>query len=239
MTDKGPNDRPPAVDSAQADRLHSFAHGLRNKLSGLYEAMRLLKGETDEKLRNELAQFGEIQFFQALRETERMLDDLGVDRDLSRIDPKPVDLSRLCAQALDQVGHRVEAKGQQVVTELAPGIMVMGDAHYLETAIAALLNNASKFSHKGASIAFSLRSEAGKAMVRVTDHGVGLEADDLADVFKRYVWLRSRSTEGEAQGRSSLSRVKNWMEVHGGTVAAESEGEGRGCTFTITLPLAP
>lgn len=226
------------ADGSQAERLHGFSHSLRNKLTGLFEALRHIRTEEDPRHREEIATYAEVQFYHAMRETERLLDDLAVPRGVRITVRQRLDLRRITEQALEHAMDRFHRKGQHVEARLADGVEVLGDPYYLEESVYALLNNASKFSHPGTRVELELEREGDRAVVRVRDHGVGLDASDLADVFKRFAWLGSRSTAGEAQGRSTLARVRNWVEAHGGTIEAASEGPDKGSTFTVRLPLA-
>jgi signal transduction histidine kinase len=115
---------------------------------------------------------------------------------------------------------------------------VLGHEEQLVELISALLSNASKFSAAGSTIHVSLRQVDGGVILQIRDEGVGLTPGDLGMVFHRYAWLSSRSTAGEAQGRSTLARARQWARAMGGDLDATSEGPGRGCTFTVTLRTA-
>lgn len=230
-------DRTPPVNE-QADRLHKFAHDMRNRLSGLYEALKQM-AQSDDAERLELLEYGERQFFRALREMEVLLDDLGVDRSVQRIRPTPITLAPLVRKAIAQLQHRFEGKDQHVVEHLEEKLTVAGDERHLLEAITTLLSNASKFSPHGTSIELRSAIGDGQAELCVIDQGVGLNEEDLRNIFTRYAWLGSRSTNGEAQGRNNLSRAHGWINAMGGTIEANSEGEGKGCAFTLRLPLAP
>lgn len=225
-----------AANTAQAERLHRFAHDLKNRLSGLHQALGFaLESGGDHA---ELREFGERQFFDALRKVEELLDDLSVARGPGQLSLGPTDLAGVVRKALKDQSYRFEAKQQRLQEELPERLIVNGDAHLLRDLAGALLSNASKFSPKGSAVRVSLKAEDGRALLEVADHGVGLSAADLSEVFTRYAMLSSRSTEGEAQGRGTLARARQWAQAHGGALEAASPGEGAGCTFTLSLPLA-
>ena len=225
------------ANAAQAERLHGFSHGLRNKLTGLFEAMRMLQEERRDPEHEEIAAFAEIQFFQALRDVEALLDDFGVERGVGRLKKEDLDLAHVIDSGIAHSEHRLAKKEQRVERKLANGLTLNADRYYVEEAIAALVSNASKFSAPASVIHVTSAVHDGQAVITVRDNGVGLTADDLHEVFTRFAWLSSKSTAGEAQGRGTLSRVKTWVEAHGGTVTAESAGTGKGATFTLRLPL--
>ncbi|MCB9170722.1 MAG: HAMP domain-containing histidine kinase [Flavobacteriales bacterium] len=228
--------RPSPADRSQAERLHRFSHDVRNKIGGLIEVLRLLPDAPSEE-RRELERFAERNLFAALLATEELLDDLGVERGTPSLRKGPIDLIDVVRRAVDDVAARYGRKDQHVALEVHDELPVDGDAELLFQAMHALLTNASKFAHRGATIHVNARAELGMAEVRITDPGVGLNDQDLQQVFVRFAWLSSRSTEGEAQARGTLARARQWVEAHGGTLSAQSPGEGAGCTFTLALPL--
>lgn len=224
------------ASAEQADRLHRFAHDLRNRLAAMQQAIAQI-GEVSAEERDELIAFAEQQYFKAMRGSEQLLDDLEVDRMPVIRDPQPVLLNEVAQRAVSALAHRFERKQQRVDADLSMPITVQGDARMLEDLICALLSNASKFSAEGRAIAISLSREEDRAALTVEDHGIGLDAEDLEQVFTRYAMLKGRSTNGEAQGRSTLARARQWATAHGGGLEARSAGTGTGASFTLRLPL--
>ncbi len=229
---------PLKASSEQAERLHRFAHDIRNRLSGMNQIVHMLAAPEPGTDPAELSLFGEQQFFKAMRATEILLDDLGVDRSVDLSVRVPVDLAQVVREAYANVGYRFERKEQETVMEPAEHIVVQGDAKLLTDLVAALLTNAAKFTPKGGHITVRLRARDGQALLEVRDDGVGLSPADLDRIFVRYAWLDSRSTDGEPQGRSTLSRAAQWATAHGGGLTVTSEGPGQGSSFTLLLPLA-
>ena len=223
---------------AQADRLHGFAHDLRNRLAGMQQVLRMLARPDSGMDAGELSVFAEQQFFKAMRSVEGLLDDLAVERGTGMLTTVPVDLAEMARQGIGHMKHRFERKEQVVEEEIPPSLSVLADAQHLEQLVAALLSNASKFTHPGGRARVTVRRDGAQGVLEVADTGVGLTGPDLAQVFVRYAWLRSRSTAGEEQGRSTLARARQWAEAMAGTLVAESQGEDAGSTFTLRLPLA-
>lgn len=218
------------------ERLHKFAHDIRNKLAGIQEVLRSLPLTTDPAEGRMLAEFGEQQFFKAMREVELLLDDMGVERGTPSLTRSPMDLAATARAAAAAMAHRTGRKQQEVVLHLTEGTLVNGDERLLGELVTALLSNASKFSATGRPIHITVDHDEDHGRLTVRDEGVGLSASDLERVFDRYTWLGSRSTDGEAQGRSTLARLKQWAEVHGGGLKADSPGESQGCSFTLLVP---
>jgi len=220
----------------QADRLHLFAHDLRNRLIGLQQALERLKEPGNEAERDELGRYGEQQFFKALREVERLMDDMEVERGSVLPEPKVFSPAALLLERLDMLRFRSDRKQIRIVTHLDDNLMISADPRIISDLMDALLSNAFKFSPPGSQIEVSLLGTSVGMELEVRDHGVGLSANDLSQVFERFAWLDSHSTAGESQGRGTLARAKTWATAHNGSLVAESAGAGHGCTFTLRLP---
>jgi signal transduction histidine kinase len=222
----------------QAERLHRFAHDLRNRLIGLQQALdQLGQGDKDPD-RSEIITFGEQQYFKALREVEVLLDDLGVDRGSIKPTLAPVPLAALVQQHLDMMQHRFAGKQQQLEIDLGEGARVMADARVTGDILSALFSNASKFSYPKGKISVRSFIEGDEGVLEVKDEGTGLDPEDLKNVFTRFAWLGNRPTGSESQGRGTLARVRDWAKAQQGDLSATSSGVGQGCTFTLRLLLA-
>lgn len=225
------------ASAEQADRLHTFSHDLRNRLIGLQQVLERLKDPDSAEEREELVEYGEQQYFKALREVERLMDDLQVQRGVAVPDLSTFDLGALVQERLDMLRFRFERKGQLLELDLQDPVPVQADPRMIGDVLDALLSNASKFAPASSTIALRLRSEGPQVEFTVADHGVGLSVQDLEQVFVRFAWLSSRPTGGESQGRGTLARARDQAIAHGGTLTAASAGEGHGCTFTLRLPV--
>ena len=119
-----------------------------------------------------------------------------------------------------------------------PGhITLMGNPEELRTAVANLLENAIKYSRTNPQIVVDLLTpDMDTAVLRVRDNGIGIPHPELKRIFKRFYRVASRRTEGLKGTGLGLFIVRSIVRRHGGEVYAESEGEGRGSTFTIRLP---
>lgn len=224
------------ADELQAERLHTFAHDIKNRLGSLWEAVRMLRsGPNDGIDPDELMTFAERGFFQAQRDLEDLLDDFAVERGITA-DRSPFDLRKSLDDALKNEDYRLKKKGQRVEISGPAQVMTNGDARLTTQLLQALISNASKFSSRDAVITIGVSNGIERGTVRVTDSGCGLATEDLQAVFKRYVILASRSTNGEPQSRGTLARAKQWAEAQGGTLDAASDGIGKGCVFTLRLP---
>ncbi len=227
------------ADTEQAERLHSFAHDLRNRLAAIQQVLSQLKEGPADPDKAQLIEFAEQQYFKAMRSSEELLDAFGVERGVGTLSIERLDLSSVLTDSLKALQHRFERKQQHVSVETVAGADVAGDPHWLVQLVSALISNASKFTPVGGRIRVGVRQVNGQVELTVTDHGVGLDTEDLQNVLTRYAWLKSKSTSGEAQGRSTLGRAAQWAQAHGGSLTAFSAGTGHGATFVLRLPAAP
>src|SRR6185369_14587430 len=157
-----------------------------------------------------------------------------------RLELQPLEPRRFIDSAVEAVRPAADAKGLRVrkVLDLAAG-PVAGDANRLQQVMVNLLSNAVKFTPEQGHIELALRKCEGEVEISVADTGIGIPADFLPHVFDRF-----RQADASIHGRYGglglgLAIVKHLVELHGGSVSAQSPGEGGGATFVLRLPLMP
>ncbi len=150
----------------------------------------------------------------------------------------PVELLDIIHAAIDVVRPSADAKNIRILSTLDPAAShVHCDAARLQQVLWNLLANAVKFSPPGKTIHVTLGLQLTSARIQISDEGQGLAPDFLPFVFDRFRQADSTSKRKIGGLGLGLSIVKHLVEIHGGTVLAESPGEGRGSTFTVTLPI--
>ena len=155
-----------------------------------------------------------------------------------RLERQPTELAPVVAGAIEQVRPAIEARGLALIADLcADEIAINIDALRIQQVLANLLSNAVKFTPAGGRISVLLTRSASHAVVQVTDTGVGIRPEFLPKVFEQF----EQDAETLAHSRRGLGLglaiSRHLVEGHGGTLAAASEGPGRGATFTMALPL--
>ncbi|MEW6271611.1 MAG: ATP-binding protein [Thermodesulfobacteriota bacterium] len=152
----------------------------------------------------------------------------------------PVHLREVVAAVVDAVGPVAETKGVRIETVLgAAHDLVAGDTGRLTQIVSNLLSNAVKFTPEGGRVRVAVAREADHAVLRVADTGKGIAAELLPHVFERFRQGDTSDTRVHGGLGLGLAIVRHLVELHGGTVVAESPGEGKGATFTVRLPLMP
>jgi signal transduction histidine kinase len=145
-----------------------------------------------------------------------------------------IDLSSVVDDAASAVRPQALARGLSLRTRVTPSIVVTGDSGRLRQVAGNLLANAIKFTPAGGLIEISLFVEESFAVLEVCDTGEGILASFLSDVFDRHAQADAKRFGGLGLG---LAIVKHIVELHGGTVKADSQGQGKGSTFSVRIPV--
>src|SRR5262249_2277174 len=172
------------------------------------------------------------------RIVEDPLDVSGAIPGRLRLDLQPIALAPVIQAASDAVRATAEAKGVEVEMELRPEVgLISGDSARLQQVMWNLLSNAIKFTPSGGRVVVRLMRTGDGVRLAVSDTGAGIEPAVLPRLFERFWQADSTTTRKQGGLGLGLAVVRHLVELHGGTVRAESAGQGRGATFTVTLPL--
>ena len=177
------------------------------------------------------------------RSQARLIDDLlDVSRIITgnlRLDLHPLNLAPIVEAALDALRPTADVKGMKLQTRFEPGqCLVKGDPNRLRQVIWNLLSNAIKFTPRHGSVSIDLTCVESTARLTVSDTGDGISPEFLPYVFDRF-----RQAEGSISRKQGglglgLAVARHLVELHGGTIRAESDGVGKGAVFSVDLPLA-
>jgi signal transduction histidine kinase len=155
-----------------------------------------------------------------------------------RLNMEPVDLITVIRAAVETVRPASNAKGIAIELDLkSVGAMISGDPDRLQQVLWNLLANAVKFTPSGGRILIELVDVEGAVEIRVTDNGIGIDADFLPFVFDRFRQANTSRTRVHGGLGLGLSIVRHLVESHGGTVHAKSLGDEQGSTFIVRLPV--
>jgi PAS domain S-box-containing protein len=221
--------------------LATLAHELRNPLAPLSNMLEVLRRDDSDRALRERAR-GVMD--RQLRQLVRLVDDL---LDINRISHSRFelrvgehDLAPILLQAVEASHPLIEAAGQRLVLDLAgDSIWVRADPARLAQVFGNLLNNASRYSPAGATVTLSSRREGDGAVVRVRDTGIGISESKLEEIFGMFTQLDPSHARTQGGLGIGLTLARRLLEMHGGTIAAFSEGEGRGSEFVVRLPTIP
>ncbi|MBK7858093.1 MAG: PAS domain-containing protein [Archangiaceae bacterium] len=224
-----------SASRAKDEFLAMLGHELRNPLAPMRTALELMRLRAPQ---HSVRERGVIH--RQVDHLARLVDDL---LDVSRITKGKVELrkertlvSHVVAKALEQASSLLEEKHHRVSVEVSETLAVNADPTRLAQVVANLLTNAAKYTPPSGHVHVSAQRDGGRAVLSVTDDGVGIAAEVLPHVFESFVQAPQTSARPEGGLGLGLTIVKNLVELHGGTVSARSEGPGHGTTVTVSLP---
>jgi signal transduction histidine kinase len=220
--------------------LATLAHELRNPLAPVRNAVHFLKlrgpGTADVQWASELI---DRQVGLMGRLIEELMDVSRIGQGRIELRRELLTLDQVLADALETVQPQIDGAGHKLtVLQPAMKLAVHGDRARLAQAFINLLSNAAKYTDPGGQLELRVVSEGGTVLVSILDNGIGISPRRLEQVFEMFSQEEpalSRSRGGLGIG---LSLTRKLVELHGGTVTASSDGEGRGSVFTVRLPLA-
>jgi signal transduction histidine kinase/ActR/RegA family two-component response regulator len=228
-----------AANRIKDEFLATLSHELRTPLTSLLGWSSVLReAKRDEKVLSQ----GLDAIDRNARVQAQLIDDL---LDVSRIvsgklnlDVRPLDISSVTRAAINVVRPAADAKSITLDYSAQSGLgAISADSARLQQIVWNLLSNAVKFTPQGGKITIRIEQEGSHAKVTVQDTGQGIDAEFLPSVFDRFRQADSSTTRSFGGLGLGLAIVRHLVELHGGTVSAQSEGVGKGATFSATFPL--
>ena len=230
------------ANAFKSEIMGTLAHDLRNPLTAMIGRTEMMLRTIDkgpvstDRLR---AQIDQVHV--AANRLNEMVGSLLSDARADALDINnrlhETDLSTVVREVAE-ANHSLAAKKEQSIIVMAPAeCPVLCDSDRMREVIDNLLSNGIKFSQFGGRIYVELERQNNGAIIRVKDEGAGLSPEDLSRVFGRFQRLSARPTGDEISTGLGLSIVKRIVDLHGGSIAAESPGIGLGATLIVTVPL--
>ena len=224
---------------AKDEFLSTLSHEIRTPLNAVLGWARILiaRGEIDRTLLDRALHVIERNATAQARMIDDMLDMARIAAGKLRLEMRPVDVVKVVLAAVDVVMPAAHAKRVTLRTNLEPRTPnVMGDQDRLQQVIWNLLSNALKFTEAGGSIEVRVALNGRFARIVVADTGHGISPEFLPHVFERFRQADASSSRRHGGLGVGLALVHDLIVLHGGSVQAQSAGEGKGATFTIDLP---
>lgn len=226
------------ADQRKDEFLATLAHELRNPLAPIKNAVQLMAmtplNEETEELRQTMAR----QVEQLVRLIDDLLDVSRISRGKIVLRREVVDLAAIVDAAVEASTTFVNESGQSLTVDCPRDLIFVDvDPARITQVISNLLNNSAKYSDAGSQIQLAVGVDNGMAVIRVRDDGIGIAADRLDEIFQMFSQISDSLERGAAGLGIGLTLVKTLVEMHGGTVAAFSEGLGLGSLFSVTLPV--
>lgn len=226
------------ADEEKSSFLANVVHELRTPLSALSTTASLIEQRAGEDgtlrrchqvLQRELTQMGRL--------VEDLVDFTRLDQKILQLEKGSVELQSVIRAAAETCQPLIESRRHRLSLVLPPQpVRVEGDAGRLSQVLTNLLGNAASYTAPGGDIAVVLEHQGDWALIRVTDTGEGLAPAQLEEIFRPFVRLSRRPGNGYQGLGLGLPLVRQIVELHGGSVHAESDGPGTGSTFLVRLP---
>ena len=228
-----------AANRAKDEFLAVLSHELRTPLNAVYGWARMLRsGQVHADRADRALEAIERNANAQIQLIDDLLDMSRVITGKMRVDVRPVDLRLVIEGALDAVRPAAEAKAIVLKSELDPkASVIVGDADRLRQVVWNLVMNAVKFTPRGGRVQVQLQRLDLHVRIVVTDTGQGITLDVLPFVFDRFRQGDSSTTRAHSGLGLGLALVKHLVDLHGGRVFADSDGQGKGATFIVELPL--
>lgn len=219
--------------------INTAAHELRTPLTPLRVHVHVLKEGQKGALNPEQKKTLDVLDRNVERLSRLVEDVLNVARLQGRrltLHRGPVDLDALVRESVEAFAEQAKAVGVKLETKLAARLKVDGDGKRLTQVFYNLLDNALKFTPAGGRVMIETSSGGDGAVVRIRDTGVGIHAPEMAKLFRPFSQVHDPMERTRAGSGLGLYISRGIVELHGGSITAESAGPGQGATFTILLP---
>ena len=228
------------ADRRKDEFLATLAHELRNPLSPIRNGLDILRASPTASKAEEIRDMMDRQLSHLVRLVDDLLDvsrvsqgKIELRKAADRVERHPQDRSR-SERPADQCGT---PRTRRSTCPDAP-VWLDADLTRLSQVVSNLLNNAAKYTPEGGRIVLSARRDRDEVLISVSDNGVGIPSDMLPRVFDLFTQVRDNLDRSRGGLGIGLALVKQLVEMHGGAIAAESAGPGKGSAFRLRLPVA-
>jgi PAS domain S-box-containing protein len=221
--------------------LAMLSHELRNPLAPLRNAVQILRlQDSKDPHLVTVRDMIERQVLHLVRLVDDLLDVSRVSRGKIQLRKEPLDLAVALRQAEEMSRTVVNARRHELTVTLPEEpVLVEGDLTRLTQVISNLLDNAAKYTDEGGKVWLTLEKKSAMAVLRIRDTGRGLDPETLKDVFDLFYQSGRNLDRADGGLGIGLALVKSLVQMHGGTVEAQSAGRGKGSEFIVCLPCLP
>lgn len=228
------------IDRMKTQFVNTLSHELRTPLTPIKVQLHLLKaahasGDLERQTRSTEMLDRNVARMAGL--IDELLEVARLQAGTLKLDLGKMSLSETVRDALDSFRDVAKQNGIDVESNIDPHVSVDGDARRLTQVLYNLLNNALKFTPKGGHIRVDVTNRDGNAVVRVSDSGIGIKAEDITRLFEPFSQLHDTMQKTNAGTGLGLYICKGIVDGHGGRIWCESPGSGKGSTFAFEMPL--
>jgi len=221
--------------------LAMLSHELRNPLAAMLNAVQLLNlQETRDPLQQQASAVIERQVGRLARLVDDLLEASRVTTGRLQLQREHVDLRAVVEHAVETVQPLMAQRRHELSVSMpSDAVWLFADATRMEQVLVNLLNNAAKYTNEGGRVGLLLERKGEEARLQVRDNGMGIAPDLLPSVFDLFTQGTRPLDRSQGGLGVGLTIVRRIVELHGGSVAAQSAGHGQGSQFVVRLPLSP
>ncbi|CAN5618334.1 hypothetical protein BH09BAC4_BH09BAC4_03150 [soil metagenome] len=227
------------ADQRKNEFLSMLAHELRNPMATIRNGLQVLTlTAREDEMTNTTLSLMNRQTDHLVRLVDDLLDVGRISQGKIELRKERVNLVELVQQAADAAHLLYQERGRSLQVALpATPIYLEGDATRLVQLVTNLLTNGARYTLPGGQVWLSMVHTGQQAILQIRDNGIGLAADQLTAIFELFVQVDNSLARSQGGLGLGLTLVKQLVELHGGQVEAQSEGLGKGSTFTVRLPV--
>ncbi|MEO6710382.1 MAG: ATP-binding protein, partial [Planctomycetota bacterium] len=225
------------ADKRKDEFLATLAHELRNPLAPISHSLQILRLSNDTQVHERAQSMIERQLAQMVHLVDDLLDVSRISQGKLELRREWIEIATVLQNAIDTSQPLIESRNHMLVLELPERtVLVDADMTRLTQVVSNLLNNAAKYTPDGGRIVLSATFDGDSVQITVTDSGIGIPKAMLPRVFDMFTQINRRLERSQGGLGIGLALVKRLVEMHGGTVAARSEGENQGTSMVLRLP---
>jgi signal transduction histidine kinase len=226
------------ADRRKDEFLATLAHELRNPLSPIRNGLDILRASPTSPKAEEIRDMMDRQLSHLVRLVDDLLDVSRVSQGKVELRKEQIALSELLKTAVEASNPLISAGRHELILDLPDAeVWLDADLTRLSQVVSNLLNNAAKYTPEGGRIVLSARREHDEVLISVSDNGIGIPSEMLPRVFDLFTQVRDNLDRSRGGLGIGLALVKQLVEMHGGAIAAESAGRGKGSSFGLRLPV--
>ena len=227
------------ADRRKDEFLATLAHELRNPLSPIRNGLDILRASPTTAKAEEIRDMMDRQLSHLVRLVDDLLDVSRVSQGKVELRKEQIALGELLKSAIEASNPLISGGRHELILDLPDAdVWLDADLMRLSQVVSNLLNNAAKYTPEGGRIVLSARRDRDQVLISVSDNGIGIPSDMLPRVFDLFTQIRDNTDRSRGGLGIGLALVKQLVEMHGGAIAAESAGLGKGSAFRMRLPLS-
>jgi two-component system, chemotaxis family, CheB/CheR fusion protein len=219
--------------------LATLAHELRNPLAAIRSGMEVMRRRDSKEKGLKARDIIMRQLDQVVRLVDDLMDVSRITQGKIKLRKERLRLDEIISRSLETVAPLVESAGHEITVVLPDEqIYLDADATRLTQVFFNLLSNAVKFTENGGQIKIAAERDGDVASIKISDNGIGIPPEMLPTIFGMFTQVEHARKTGQSGLGIGLGLVQRLVDLHGGSVAATSAGEGEGSQFTVRLPIA-